>query len=66
MLEGEPGDDAYKTNIVMEKKSNKEKTYFDFSTNSSKYVTITEDVKFDDLFATKAGRVLYIGIPMPF
>ena len=63
MLEGEPGDDAYKTNIVMEKKSNSEKTYFDFSTNSSKYVTITEDVKFDDLFATKAGRVVYIGIP---
>ena len=63
VLEGEPGDDAYKTNIVMEKKSNNAKTYFDFSTNSSKYVTITEDVKFDDLFATKAGRVVYIGVP---
>ena len=64
VLEGEPGDDAYKTNIVMEKKSNKEKTYFDFSSDpEKKYVTITEDVKFDDLFATKGGTVIYIGVP---
>ena len=64
VLEGEPGDDAYKTNIVMQKKSNKEKTFFDFSSNpGKKYVTITENVKFDDLFATKGGNVVYIGIP---
>ena len=64
VLEGEPGDDAYKTNIVMQKKSNNEKTFFDFSSNpGKKYVTITENVKFDDLFATKGGNVVYIGIP---
>ena len=63
LLKGEPGDAAYTTNLV--KEINGQKEYIIFGENENQRTfTITSDVKFDDIFATKDNQqTVFIAVP---
>ena len=62
LLKGEPGDAAYTNNLVKEINSQKEYIIFGESENQRTF-TITSNVKFDDIFATKPSQTVFIAVP---
>ena len=62
LLKGEPGDAAYTTNLVTEINGVKEYIVFGESENQRTF-TITSNVKFDDIFATKPSQTVFIAVP---
>ena len=62
LLKGEPGDAAYTNNLV--KEINGQKEYIIFGENeTAKTFTVTSNVKFDDIFATKPSQTVFIAVP---
>ena len=62
LLKGEPGDTAYTTNLVKVINNVKEYIIFGKSENQRTF-TITSNVKFDDIFATKPNQTVFIAVP---
>ena len=64
VAESNPGDEAYTNTIGMLTSDNENvETAFTFQSGNPEVVTITRNTKFDDLYQTKPGKTVFIGIP---